>query len=166
MVVGRTDHLPGGAAPNWVSPKQGSGLMARHAVTRSNIRATQLLGGPLIVSNIKRSSTTIQSAPASRAYYSGDFQYLRPGISTKRRMVRTAPNPGTKRAFRTKKKVSFQLALGTKGSVAAQIKQLVTKNTNMSRHVAGVQMRLLSPWLVVPSGSSIVKFMVPRELEH
>ena len=33
MVVGRTDHLPGGAAPNWVSPKQGSGLMARHAVT-------------------------------------------------------------------------------------------------------------------------------------
>jgi len=35
MVVGRTDHLPGGAAPNWVSPKQGSGPMARHAVTRS-----------------------------------------------------------------------------------------------------------------------------------
>ena len=35
MVVGRTDHLPGGAAPNWVSPKQGSGLMARHAVTLS-----------------------------------------------------------------------------------------------------------------------------------
>jgi len=34
MVVGRTDHLPGGAAPNWVSPKQGSGPMARHAVTR------------------------------------------------------------------------------------------------------------------------------------
>ena len=33
MVVGRTDHLPGGAPPNWVSPKQGSGLMARHAVT-------------------------------------------------------------------------------------------------------------------------------------
>jgi len=33
MVVGRTDHLPGGAALNWVSPKQGSGLMARHAVT-------------------------------------------------------------------------------------------------------------------------------------
>ena len=33
MVVGRTDHLPGGAAPNWVSPKQGSGPMARHAVT-------------------------------------------------------------------------------------------------------------------------------------
>ena len=35
MVVGRTDHLPGGAAPNWVSPKQGSGPMARHAVTAS-----------------------------------------------------------------------------------------------------------------------------------
>ena len=33
MVVGRIDYLPGGAAPNWVSPKQGSGLMARHAVT-------------------------------------------------------------------------------------------------------------------------------------
>jgi len=33
MVVGRTDHLPSGAAPNWVSPKQGSGPMARHAVT-------------------------------------------------------------------------------------------------------------------------------------
>ena len=33
MVVGRTDHLPGRAAPNWVSPKQGSGLMARYAVT-------------------------------------------------------------------------------------------------------------------------------------
>jgi len=33
MVVGRTDHLPGGAAPNWVSPKQGLGPMARHAVT-------------------------------------------------------------------------------------------------------------------------------------
>ena len=33
MVVGRTDHLPGGAALNWVSPKQGSGPMARHAVT-------------------------------------------------------------------------------------------------------------------------------------
>jgi len=32
MVVGRTDYLPGGAAPNWVSPKQGSGPMARHAV--------------------------------------------------------------------------------------------------------------------------------------
>ena len=32
MVVGCTDHLPGGAAPNWVSPKQGSGPMARHAV--------------------------------------------------------------------------------------------------------------------------------------
>ena len=33
--VGRTDHLPGGAAPNWVSPKQGSGPMARHAVTEA-----------------------------------------------------------------------------------------------------------------------------------
>ena len=33
MIVGRTDHLPGGAAPNWASPKQGSGPMARHAVT-------------------------------------------------------------------------------------------------------------------------------------
>jgi len=33
MVVGRTDHLPGGAALNWVSPKQGLGPMARHAVT-------------------------------------------------------------------------------------------------------------------------------------
>jgi len=32
MVVGRTDHLSSGAAPNWVSPKQGSGPMARHAV--------------------------------------------------------------------------------------------------------------------------------------
>ena len=32
MVVGRTDHLSGGAAPNWVSPKQGLGLMARYAV--------------------------------------------------------------------------------------------------------------------------------------
>ena len=32
MVIGRTDHLPGGAAPNWVSPKQGLGPMARHAV--------------------------------------------------------------------------------------------------------------------------------------
>jgi len=32
MVVGRIDHLPGGATPNWVSPKQGSGPMARHAV--------------------------------------------------------------------------------------------------------------------------------------
>ena len=33
MAVGRTDHLPGRAAPNWVSPKQGSGPMARYAVT-------------------------------------------------------------------------------------------------------------------------------------
>ena len=33
MVVGRTDHLHDGAVPNWASPKQGSGLMARHAVT-------------------------------------------------------------------------------------------------------------------------------------
>jgi len=32
MVVRRIDHLPGGAAPNWVSPKQGLGLMARYAV--------------------------------------------------------------------------------------------------------------------------------------
>jgi hypothetical protein len=39
MVMGRTDHLHGGLAPNWVSPKQGSGPMARHAVTpTTNIR--------------------------------------------------------------------------------------------------------------------------------
>jgi len=41
MVVGRTDHLPGGAAPNWVSPKQGSGPMARHAVTGPPMRLQQ-----------------------------------------------------------------------------------------------------------------------------
>ena len=42
MVVGRTDHLPGGAAPNWVSPKQGSGPMARHAVTLVLLRSKYL----------------------------------------------------------------------------------------------------------------------------
>jgi len=50
MVVGRTDHLPGGAAPNWVSPKQGSGPMARHAVTalrKFGIRAYYSPGGLL-----------------------------------------------------------------------------------------------------------------------
>ena len=47
MVVGRTDHLPGGAAPNWVSPKQDSGLMARYAVTLARLPT------PLFLSQIE-----------------------------------------------------------------------------------------------------------------
>ena len=50
MVVGRTDHLPGGAAPNWVSPKQGSGLMARHAVTLILLTLVNAISKPLLTS--------------------------------------------------------------------------------------------------------------------
>ena len=48
MVVEHTNHLHDGAMPNWASPKQGSGLMARYAVTLRVVPASSNIAGGVI----------------------------------------------------------------------------------------------------------------------